>query len=675
VGNSIPVSNLSPRLVRLLEFLLRSAEPVKVDVLSRALHISRRTVFRELETIETALAASQTSLLSVSGKGIAFSGDSEARQKLLEFLPDYSSQPVSKRERLLCLLIKLIANAGETKKLFYYANALAASESTISHDLDELEAWLSGRGITLIRKSGFGVYCDGTEEALRTALVSRFMLDGDTGGKSYPGVFDFPGEDIETGVREILRRKAGVIDWMTSESLCLIAVYLMVTIERAYDGKIITEAQSPAGHFQTALAEEIAAEIEKEFSLALPETERQSLAGWIQSCRSKQESPLEPDQQSLMQNLTMRMIDRFDPPSAAVLKTNEQLTGLLSRHLESALPRIKDGKYLPNPLEAELIRNYPEVYEKTRGAAQVLEEHLGIEVSSNEVSFIQIHFLAALAFLGDRNIKRRILRAGIVCVSGIGTSYMLAYQIRKRFKGELEVEVSGYDDSASWANTDFLISTIPLEKAQQPLVLVQTILGEEDFKKIQELIQTFAFTGRKTEQAGPSRFLEKKLDSMIALFMQSRKLLDTFSVESIKADCSFDELVRFAATRFSPENPEVVCHALVAREAVNTQVVPELEIALLHTRNARDTSPVFAVIIPRGGIFTHDYFKRAKSCVLMLLPENAPREMTDLMGGISSALIDMPDFLEAIRAGTREIIQAVLEREISEILVCYNRGT
>jgi mannitol operon transcriptional antiterminator len=675
VGKSIPVSNLSPRLVRLLEFLLRSAEPVKVDALSQALHISRRTVFRELGTIETVLAASQTSLLSVSGKGIAFSGDSEARQKLLEFLPDYSSQPVSKRERLLRLLIELIANAGETKKLLYYANALVASESTVSHDLDELEAWLSGRGITLIRKSGFGVYCAGTEEALRTALVSRFMLDGDTGGKSYTGVFDFPGEDIESGVREILRRKAGVIDWMTSESLCLIAVYLMVTIERAYDDKIITAAQSPVGHFQTALAEEIAAEIEKEFSLALPETERQSLAGWIQSCRSKQESPLEPDQQSLMQNLTMRMIDRFDPPSAAVLKTNEQLTGLLSRHLESALPRIKDGKYLPNPLEAELFQTYPEVYEKTLAAARVLEEHLGIQVLPNEVSFIQIHFLAALAFLGDRNMKRRILRAGIVCVSGIGTSYMLAYQIRKRFKGELEVEVSGYDDRASWANTDFLISTIPLEKTQKPLVLVKTMLGEEDFKKIQELIHTFAFTERKTEQGGPSRFLEKRLDSMIALFMQSRKLLDSFSVESIKADCSFDELARFAATRFSPENPEAVCHALVAREAVNTQVVPELGIVLLHTRNARDTSPVFAVIIPKGGVFIHDSFKRAESCVLMLLPENAPREMTDLMGGISSALIDMPHFLEAVRAGTRETIQAVLEREISEILACYGGGS
>jgi mannitol operon transcriptional antiterminator len=57
----------------------------------------------------------------------------------------------------------------------------------------------------------------------------------------------------------------------------------------------------------------------------------------------------------------------------------------------------------------------------------------------------------------------------------------------------------------------------------------------------------------------------------------------------------------------------------------------------------------------------------------MLLPENALREMTDLMGGISSALIDMPPFLEAVRTGERETIQAVLEKEISEILARCSR--
>jgi mannitol operon transcriptional antiterminator len=668
---TVPLSGLSPRLFRLLELLARSGDPVKVDDLSAALGASRRTIFRELENADPVLSAFQAALVSVPGRGISFSGSGGTRQKLLEALAEYRPQPVSKKERLLRLLIELIAHSGEIQKLYYYASSLEVSESTVSSDLDELEAWLAGRNVTLTRKSGLGVQCDGTEEALRTALVSRFMLDGDSGGKSYTSAFGFPGEDLEAGVREILRRKNDVIDWMTSESFCLISLYLMVMILRVRRGKIIVTEQLAAGAFQNALAEALALEAEREFSINLPETERQALSGWIQACRSKQESPLEPgpaDQQDLIRQLAMQMIDRFDPLIAAILKTNEQLTRLLSRHLESALPRLKGGIELPNPLEAELVKNYPEVYEKTCRAVKVLEERLGLPVPSNEISFIQIHFLAALAVLGEQNTRRRSLRAGIVCMSGIGMSYMLAYQVRKRFKGELEVEVSGYDEADSWAGADFLVSTIPVAEAGKPVVRVNTILGEEDYQKIQEAINACAFTERGAEAPVRPVLLEKRLDALIGIFMQSRSLLDNFAVVSVNAGCSFDDLLRFAAARFSPGNEEAVYRALAAREALDTQVVEELGIVLLHTRGADNPSPVFAVIVPEGGSFTEAYLKHARSCVFMLVPEKAPREMAELMGRISSALIDMPFFLEAVRAGNRDAIQAVLEREISDIL-------
>jgi mannitol operon transcriptional antiterminator len=670
-----PLSGLSPRLLRLLEILLCADEPVKVDALSSALGTSRRTVFRELENADPVLTAFQAALVSVPGKGIAFAGNGETRQRLLGALAEYKPQPASKKGRLLRLLIELVDHSGEIQKLYFYSRALEVSESTVSNDLNELEAWLAGRDIVITRKSGLGVQCDGTENVLRAALVSRFMIDGDSGGKSYTSAFGFPGEDIEAGIREILRKKNDVIDWMTPESFCLISIYLMVMIVRIRKGKIISTGQAVAGGFQNVLAGELAAEAEKVFSITVPETERQTLSGWIQACRSKQESPLEPgtaDQQDLIQHLTMQMIDRFDPPVAAILKTNEQLTRLLSRHLESALPRLKGGIELPNPLKTELLKNHPDVYEKTCRAVKVLEEHLGFPVPSSEISFIQIHFLAALAVLGEQNIRRRSLRAGIVCAAGIGMSYMLAYQVRKRFKGELEVEVSGYDETNSWAGTDFLISTIPLTDTDKPIVQVQTILGEEDYQKIQDAINAFAFTERGEEIPTRSVSLEKRLDDLIEIFIQSRRLLDNFAVVSIKADCSFDGLIRFAAARFSPKNPEAVCRSLAAREALATQVVDELGIVLLHTRSADNRSSVFAVIVPEGGVFTADYLKHTKSCVFMLLPEKTPKEMTELMGRISSALIDMPFFLEAVKAGNREAVQAVLEREVSEIIAQYD---
>jgi mannitol operon transcriptional antiterminator len=685
VDGVIPVTKLSPRSARLLEYILCFDEPIRVDTLVSAFNTSRRAVFRELENARALLSSFGSELVSIPGRGIAFSGDDEIRQKLRGELAAYTtpytnSQSVSRRIRQLRLLIELIANSGETQKLFYYASIVDAGESTVSHDLGELGNWLAGKGVTIIRKTGLGVRCEGAEEDLRIALMNCFMLNDDLKddlkGEPLASVFGFPGKDTEMGVREILRRKAATLDWMTSESLRLITLYLMVMVERVRRGKMVGSAFTSAEHFQTVLADGLAAEVAREFSLDLPEMERLALAGWIQSCRSNLDSPLGPvpaEKLAFTQYLTLQMIDRFDPSIAAVLKTNDQLVRLLSRHLEFALPRLKGGIHLPNPLEKELIENYPEVYEKTRVSAEVLEECLGLPVPSNEVSYIQIHFLAALAVLEEQNTRRRILKAGIVCVSGIGASYMLAYQVRKRFKGELEVQVSGCDDHTSWADMDFLVSTIPLEYVEKPVIMVQTILGEEDFQKIREVITGIAFIERKAERGEPSRFLERRLDDMIGIFVQLKKLLDNFSVESIRADCSFNELIHFAAARFSPENPDAIRRALAAREAITTQVVEKLGIVLLHTRSAHHTSPVFAVIVPEGEFFTDAHFRRTESCVLMLLPENAPREMTELMGSISSALIDLPPFLEAVRTGDREAIQAVLEKEISEIIAICGR--
>jgi mannitol operon transcriptional antiterminator len=667
----IEASDISPRLARLLELLLGSQEPVKVDDVSHSLDVSRRTVFRELENLNPVLSAAGCTLVSLPGKGIVLSGDTETCRKIIDNLALYSPRPVSRRERLLRLLIELVANAGKTQKLLYYADSLDVSESTVSHDLDELESWLSARGISLNRKSGAGVLCEGSEHNLRSALVNRFMLDGDTEGKSYTAVFDYPGDDIELGVRNILGRKSDLVDWITPESLRLIEVYLMVAVERIYDNNIIAEGKNQAGAFQSALAGEIAAEITEEFAVVLTAAERNVLAGWIQSCRSKNEIPLDSgsaEQQAFIHKLTLDMIDCFDPSTAAVLKTNEQLIRLLSRHLESALPRLRNATFLPNPMEKQLVQNYPDVYEKTLAAVKPLEKYLGKKVPSNEVSFIQIHFLAAQVLLGERNVKRRVLRAGIVCVFGIGTAYMLAYQIRKRFKGILETEVADYNNSLSLAAFDFLISTIPLETTDRPVIRVETIMEEKDFEKIQEAVNKFTFTERKAEQPESSPVLEQRLTGMIGILTHAQKLLENFVVLSIKGNCSFDELAAFASARFVPENRNAVNKAFVERESINTQVVHELGIVLLHTRGSFISSPVFALVIPSGGMFLDEYFKQTKSCVVMLLPEHTPHEITELMGGLSGALIDVPSFLEAVRNGNGETVRAFLEQEITQIL-------
>jgi mannitol operon transcriptional antiterminator len=667
------LTEMSPRLARLLDVLLAAEEPVKVDSLAAALEISRRTVFRELENAGEIVALFQAEIASVPGKGIIFSGSDEARNNLYIALNQCGNQPSSKRERLFRLVIEILANIGEIQKLFYYADTLKVSESTVSNDLDELEGWFIGHGIKLTRKSGVGVFAAGTEEAARVTLVSRFLTDGDTGGRSYTAAFGYPGHEVEQGIREALRRVGGRLDWMTCESYTMISLYLMVMVKRFCEGKVLVGECPNQGMYQIRLARILTDEIADIFAISLPSAEMQALAAKIQACRAKQLTPVELgslERQALIQTLVYNMIERFDPPIAAILRTNENFVSLLSRHLGSSLTRISEGMEHPNQQQTELINNYPDVFEKTCRAVTALEDYLGLSVPVSEIAFIEIHFLAALSVLGERDIRKRVLRAGIICVSGIGMSYMLASQIRRRFIGELELDILGWDDRSSWEKYDFLISTIPLEQAEKPVVLAQPLLTTADYGRIQETINTYAFAEHKVVMRADCASPDNWLKNLEYVLSQTRALLDNFTIQRINADCSFEELARFAAARFTPSGQESIYTALMAREKIDSQVIADLKIVLFHARSAVVAVPVFAVIVPDEKAFTANYLKGAKSCVLMLVPERAAAEVFNLMGSISSAIIDVPAFLEALWNGDERTIKT----ELSDTLIRYCKG-
>jgi len=170
---------------------------------------------------------------------------------------------------------------------------------------------------------------------------------------------------------------------------------------------------------------------------------------------------------------------------------------------------------------------------------------------------------------------------------------------------------------------------------------------------------------------------------------QTWALLSGFTVAACDGGVDMDGLCRFAGERFGegPDGAETVRRDLLAREALSTQIVEALGIALLHVRTAGVAAPVFAVIVPRGaprgdgaapgagggapGAFTHPYLKGAKSCVLMMLPQGRPPEMTGVMGRLSGALVDMPLFLEAAQRGDEATLRAVAEAELTDLLIQY----
>jgi mannitol operon transcriptional antiterminator len=678
--------------------LLLKDAPLFAGDIAKELGSSRRTLFRELKNAEAVLAPYDIALVSIPGKGLELRGTAGARKTFAEALrKKRPAMPENRRERLLGLLVELFDD-NDVHKLFYFAYALGASETTVSNDLNELGQWLAGRSVKLIRRPGLGVCYSGGEADIRAALISRIARDGRMGDLPYLEALAYPPPVIKDGVAELFAGPfARPFDWMTADSMKMLALFLVVSIERIEKGCRLVDAEAPeGGAYLYKLSDFIADKIEERFSVNLPQAERFAIARQLKTCRAMLRNPFNPAEThdyAYIMCLVHEMIDRFDPELAPSLKLNEHLLSGLSLHLWAALDRLERQMELPNPLHDEIAVKHPGLFKKSLRAMSALEERLGRPVPENEASLIAMHFYAVLFNIEAQNTRKRMLRVCILCAGGIGVSYMLASQIRRRYKDELEIDLNDYSCD-SFDSYDFLISLIPDKalKTDKPVVMVNSFLSDEDHENIRRMIDRYAFV-KKTKGASAGRSpLAERAGRTAAVLEDIRKLLASIRRIEVTGSCSFEELVRISARAAGngEAGAALVEKALLEREAVSSQVLDRLAIVLLHARAAGVSAPVLAIIAPSGGGgFTNRYFNGAKSGMLMLLPKDNAEDaasgnysmkstsdsLNEVMGIVSSALVENDAFLEVVHKGDVEQARAMLEDEISEYLVQFCKET
>ncbi|MGE4277371.1 MAG: BglG family transcription antiterminator [Lawsonibacter sp.] len=665
---------ISPRLNQILRLLVEQDAPIRVDCLAREIGVSRRTVFRELDGVETVLQKANLSLDTIPGEGMLLSGsdgDRSALGKLLGSASVMSPQNKADRRRLL---IFLLSDTGGIQKLFYYAQALGVSEATVSTDLDSLEKYFERFDLTLLRRQSQGVELSGSEFDLRRMLVDtqNHISNLRSFGKNY----GYPSlQTIQTVTEALEGEWAPKLDWMTEESLAMLTLQLSVLIERVCKGRTLKKDDTTITGLPRQLAGQLCDMLENLFSISVSSAERMAVGTFIRACRAKHLNPLDINDAAAythMQNVAYRMIDAFDPRLSPSLKLNEDLIEGLSLHLWSAVVRLKQGIELKSEMQDQLVRDFPEVFLKSKQAAKVIELEYHVHVPDSEIAFIASHFGAALMHYGERSSHHVVLKAGIICVAGIGVSYMMASQVRRRFRGQLEVVVTDCNNPAEWSDFHLLISSIPLSNAACPVVVVKPVLEAEDYATIRKIMD-HCMMSTAEEMPHLIGSLPQQFEKTALCFTHMSVMLRSFTKQTIHADCTFDELAKMVGYRFGsePESGGQIYTDLIQRERVGTQVIPRLDIVLLHARTQGIQRPSIGLISPEGQRFTNPYLQSVKGCLVMLVPKNADKELLEIFGSISGALIEDEILLAAVQSGDEPVVYTRIEAAIMQYLKDY----
>jgi mannitol operon transcriptional antiterminator len=715
------------------------------------LGVSRRTVFRELGDADAILSGYCLALGTAAGRGLFLEGPGEGRSRLASDLElSGSLEPSAPQRRRTRLALSVIVSP-EPRKLFWWADMLGVSVPTVSADLDRAEPWLASRGLVLLRDRRSGASVRGPESAMRRAATSLLLelkapdgacrLDGSraaahggSGGSGCPCADGFPAPEVQALLAALAPEIGLACAWMTPESREALDTFLAVGVQRRRDGRVLGESpdkisaeriaadgeaearlpadgeaaarvpaeagtcsvpDDPSGRVQET-AGRVVRSLESAFG-PLPPAERAAIVAEIASCRANTGGgPSAGDR--AMEELALRMIDAFDPASAGALKLDQVLVGGLAAHMRPALARLASGMRLEDPLLDQMEARYPDIL---AGSARALAAAagpggFGDGRDASEAGFLAMHFGAAVQRLEERGTRRRAVSVGVVCVNGIGTSYLLAEQVKRRFAGEASVEVSGWGSREEWEGYELLVSAGPLEGADVPHVRVPPILDEVSVGMIAAEIARIrsGAPGPASGAAGPGA-LASRCSRLEALLADARAVMDGFVAVEVDASCPFGELAGEAARlaaglrrtdldgtagRTPPsgtstgtcpgpsERERLVLDGLTERERMSSQVIPELGLVLLHSRTEGVTRPLIALLQPRGGAFADPYFRGAKACVLMLVHPRSSPECREMMGSVSAALLNPDGLLGAVLRHDAPAAEAFLEGILEDFL-------
>lgn len=695
------ISDFSPRLGQITLNLLMQDSPVSVKYLADSVGVSKRTVQRELEYIESSLKKYNLSFQSKAGTGVWIEGDKSDKEKLTALLMADDTLDVSNKDERIKKLILELLKESEPQKLFYYANMLGVSEATVSNDLDEVAKWFDKFKLSLVRKQGFGIYLEGKEKAYRKALTafideytSSYKLtqnDKNTmresnlikliENKSSKNIYSLLDTDIMKRVIScLINLNNEQISNLTDSSYAGLVIHITIAINRIMHNEIIdpdSRLDEDIEHDRDySLAVIIASSLEKEFNIEIPEIEVTYICLHIRASKMQNTSSSKGSRRNnTLVSLVYEMIESYDPDISYILEQDDAFIDGLIAHMQPTLVRLTNGLAIRNPLLDQIKSDYPDIFEKCKNVTAMLEDKLNLKVPESETGFLAVHFGAAVVRLEQNNLSKRTVYVGVVCASGIGISRFIKTKLEKVFGNRISIETYGKGDIDSDAirKTDFFVSNINMEVPDgADIIFINPLITDSDIKNIDANIRRYEITPDKSEDRLD---FYNQLDLIHNLTAHMKMILENFNIISISRDIDFEKYLDVLRDKLidSDDNSEIILSDIVAREKIATQVFPEMGFALFHTKTSGTKHIRMSVCISDGNSFENEYFKGISCIITMLLPDDKHLNMNrKLLGFISEMLIEDPAFLEVLNSGDvyvgKDYLSKILKKYLKSII-------
>ncbi len=671
------MKKLTDRLTMMLQFLIGAhGEYITIRDVSDHLDVSEKTVKRELPAVEEWLRQHELKLIRKPGTGLALEGDEPALHAARQELEGQTPRKDYTREERHYFIISELLLSREPIKLYAFASQFKVTEGTLSNDLDRIEQWLASFDITLVRKPGLGVYIEGTESSIRSALVHLLYESVDEYQLTHLVRDRFPADEepgrvqfhirnrllnlVDDGMMDQLQQYLGALERdmhmkLTDSAYIGLTVHLALAIERIRSGQRITIAPRVLDELKQLsefrIARQLAERLEESFQITIPEDEM----GYITMHLKGAETRLGAESDSYYEHVSFELVKlardilkMAEAETGFELKGNSKLFAGFINHLGPAIERLRLGLDIRNPLLAQIKEQYGATFEIARKCAGLLADFTGRDVPEAEIGYLAMHIGAMSEYAAAQT---KPLKAIIACASGMGTSSLLSIRVKREFPSLQIIDVVSSSEAARMeTRADVIISTVEVD-SHIPTIRVSPLLSPEDINDIRKMLSRLEVRSTSRPQlqrtSDPAERLTDTLgshkDTVTGILELTAGLVirDAFRIESVS------DLIHQLAGMFtgSAERASILEQELYERERMGETVLSQDGLILLHCRSSVVPTLFLGIIRFSEPIQAATQSVDLYAAIVLLAPKDSSKSYLEAVNEVSKSLIDRPGFV------------------------------
>lgn len=427
--------------------------------LAKLLNVPDRTIRNDIAAINEFYA--DTMIESNIRKGYRIQGE-----KVKRFIEETKKEIPETGEERRWLILKTLVEHNQVN-IYQLADQMCISEFSLENDMNKIRKLLDNyQGLKVIRQSNMLQLSGGEREKrhLYEELIS-YKISGNLWNLNKVAE-NFMRFDL-LKVKELLKDIFEEFHYQMNEvRIPTLLIHVGVILERNFACHFLKEDEEQQGKYgreEYEISRHFFEKIGARLSLQVREAEICDFAIYLEHGKRKgycEEEQLQGLASDLVQHIIVEIREHFDIDFS---EDCEFRLGL-EVHTVSLLKRHYANVEIDHTCLEEVKRKYPLIFEMGVWVCKIMEEHLNIIISENEISFIALHLGSAY----ERANLRRKYRCLLICPHNQTVKDLCIQKIVNRFQDRMEIVgcMSYFEESLiREKNLDLILTTQPVAHA------------------------------------------------------------------------------------------------------------------------------------------------------------------------------------------------------------------